>query len=200
MRPYSPGGILNALAAALGGSIPLTPSIHRLGRGLPGYLILFATHAFAPQRQEMSRRLPSPLVFLPISTHVTVTPGILSTSTFLQLASMRCSFRVEPWRFHTTLNKPPTRPLRPVNPDNACSLRITAAAGTELAGAYSPGTVLSLSWQKEFTDRNPSSSTRRRCIRVSPIVQDSQLLPPVGVWAVSQSHSGGSSSQTPYPS
>ncbi len=26
-------------------------------------------------------------------------------------------------------------------PDNACTLRITAAAGTELAGAYSYGTV-----------------------------------------------------------
>jgi hypothetical protein len=26
-------------------------------------------------------------------------------------------------------------------PDNARTLRITAAAGTELAGAYSPGTV-----------------------------------------------------------
>ena len=26
-------------------------SIHRLRRGLPGYLILFATHAFVPQRQ-----------------------------------------------------------------------------------------------------------------------------------------------------
>ena len=42
-------------------------------------------------------------------------------------------------------------------PDNACTLRITAAAGTELAGAYSPGTVtggrnlLVLPWQKPFT-------------------------------------------------
>ncbi len=27
-----------------------------------------------------------------------------------------------------------------MNPDNACTLRITAAAGTELAGAYSSGT------------------------------------------------------------
>ena len=27
------------------------PSIHRLRRGLPGYLILFAPHAFVPQRQ-----------------------------------------------------------------------------------------------------------------------------------------------------
>ena len=29
-------------------------------------------------------------------------------------------------------------------PDNACTLRITAAAGTELAGAYSYGTVKEL--------------------------------------------------------
>jgi hypothetical protein len=36
---------------------------------------------------------------------------------------------------------PPTRPLRPVIPNNASSLRITAAAGTELAGASSDGTV-----------------------------------------------------------
>jgi hypothetical protein len=28
-----------------------------------------------------------------------------------------------------------------MNPDNACTLRITAAAGTELAGAYSYDTV-----------------------------------------------------------
>ena len=28
-----------------------------------------------------------------------------------------------------------------MNPSNACHLRITAAAGTELAVAYSPGTV-----------------------------------------------------------
>ncbi len=31
-------------------------------------------------------------------------------------------------------------PFNPINPDNACTLRITAAAGTELAGAYSYGT------------------------------------------------------------
>ena len=37
---------------------------------------------------------------------------------------------------------PPTRALRPVNSDNARPLRITAAAGTELAGAYSPSTVI----------------------------------------------------------
>ena len=50
-----------------------TPSIHRLRCGLPGYLILFATHAFAPQRQLWSRKPPSPPVFLSISTHFTAT-------------------------------------------------------------------------------------------------------------------------------
>src|SRR6476661_185554 len=70
--------MLNALASARQGSIPATPSIHRLGLGLPGYLIPFAPPAFAPQRQVCSRRPPSPLVFLPISTHFTATPVIPS--------------------------------------------------------------------------------------------------------------------------
>src|SRR5476651_2207774 len=76
LRPYSPGGTLNALAPARKGSTPSTPSVHRLQRGLPGYLILFATHTFAPQRQLLSRWPPSPLVFLLISTHFTATRGI----------------------------------------------------------------------------------------------------------------------------
>ena len=46
--------------------------------------------------------------------------------------------------FHTRLVKPPTLALRPINPNNACTLRITAAAGTELAGASFVGTVSSL--------------------------------------------------------
>ena len=53
-----------------------TPSTHRLRRGLPGYLILFAPHAFEPQRQLSSSKPPSPLVFLLISTHFTATLGI----------------------------------------------------------------------------------------------------------------------------
>ena len=38
--------------------------------------------------------------------------------------------RVEPEYFTPDLHMPPTHPLRPVIPDNARSLRITAAAGT----------------------------------------------------------------------
>lgn len=41
------------------------------------------------------------------------------------------------WSFAYNKVKPPTNPLRPVIMDNARSLRLTAAAGTKLAGAYS---------------------------------------------------------------
>ena len=44
--------------------------------------------------------------------------------------------------------------------------------------------------QKSFTTRRPSSLTRHGWIRVAPIIQYSPLLPPVGVWAVSQSQCG----------
>ncbi len=53
--------------------------------------------------------------------------------------------------------------------------------------------------QQEFTFRKTSSSTRRCCVRLSSIAQNSLLLPPVGVWAVSQSQCGRPSSQIGYP-
>src|SRR3954469_7079160 len=56
------------------GSEPMSsplPSTHRLRLGLPGYLIPFATLAFAPQRQKRSSDPLSPPAFLPISTHFT---------------------------------------------------------------------------------------------------------------------------------
>ena len=72
-----------------------TPSIHRLQRGLPGYLILFAPHAFVPQRQLQSRKPPSPLVFLPISTHFTATPVIPLSSPALQPTSIQSNSHLE---------------------------------------------------------------------------------------------------------
>ena len=48
--------------------------------------------------------------------------------------------------------------------------------------------------------RGPSSRTRRGIIRLAPIVNDSRLQPPVGVWAVSQSQCGRTPSQAGYRS
>ena len=64
-----------------------TPSVHRLRLGLPGYLILFAPLAFAPQRQGWTSEPLSPLVFLPISTDFTLTPGIPLASPILKSGS-----------------------------------------------------------------------------------------------------------------
>ena len=91
--------MLNALAAALRGGNPLTLSTHRLRRGLPGYLILFAPHAFAPQRQYRASKSPSPLVFFRISTNFTSTLGIPLTSHELKTDSIEGSSEVEPRDF-----------------------------------------------------------------------------------------------------
>ena len=103
MRPYSPGGSLNALAPARQDWVPVTPSDHRLGLGLPGYLILFAPLAFVPQRQLWSSEPLSPQVFLPISTHFTATPGIPLTSLVLKSNSFNGSSGVELQAFTTDL-------------------------------------------------------------------------------------------------
>ena len=86
--------MLNALAAPLNPTDP-TASIHRLQRGLPGYLILFAPHAFASQRQFRASEPPSPLVFLRISTNFTSTLAVPLTSPELKILSIKGSSGVE---------------------------------------------------------------------------------------------------------
>ena len=73
--------------------------MHRLGRGLQGYLIPFAPHAFVPQRQFLSSKLPSQLVFLLISMHFTAPLRIPLTSLKLEMCSFKCSSGVEPQDF-----------------------------------------------------------------------------------------------------
>ena len=80
-----------------------TPSDHRLRRGLPGYLILFAPHAFVHERQCRPRELPSPSVFLRISTHFTATRGIPFPSAALKPCSHQCSSQVGPGDFTSVL-------------------------------------------------------------------------------------------------
>ena len=71
--------MLNAFAGGLShkGQIP---SIHRLLRGLPGYLILFDTRAFEHERHWRAGRLPSQSEFFVISMHFTATPRVPPSS------------------------------------------------------------------------------------------------------------------------
>ncbi len=117
-----------------------TASRHRLRRGLPGYLILFA-----PTLSHLSVSI-SPggrlchwcsFLYLRISPlHRKFHHPLPYSSSVVLDAVPRLSLG-----FHIQLAEPPTRALRPVIPINACTLRITAAAGTKLAGAYSVGNV-----------------------------------------------------------
>ncbi len=181
-------------------SIPPTPSIHRLQPGLPGYLIPFAPLAFAPQRQCLSRKPPSPLVFLPISTHFTATLGIPLPSPALQLRGFTGNSPVEPGAFtHNFRSR-----LRALYASNS-EQRLPPPYYRGCWHGVSRGFLqryrhcLRPSGQ-EFTIRKLSSSTRRCWVRLAPIAQNSPLLPPVGVWAVSQSQCGRPSSQTGYRS
>ena len=180
MRPYSPGGVLIAFTPARQESIPATPSTHRLPPGLPGYLIPFAPPAFEPQRQTQSSKPPSPLVFLPISTHFTATPGIPLTSPVLKSDSFqpitRLSRALLSWTYQTA--------CAPFTPNNS---------GQRLPPTYYRGCwhVVSRGFldryrhyrpdQQSFTSLSPSSLTRRRSVRVASIAENSPLLPPVGV-------------------
>ena len=118
----------------------------------------------------------------------------------------RWQFRGWATGFHRRLNVPPAHPLNLINPDNACTLRITAAAGTELAGAYSNATCNRsynshfIRVQKRFTTRRASiphavwldqasahcpifltAASRRSSVRVSVPMWGIFLLEPLGI-------------------
>ena len=96
---------------------------------------------------------------------------------------------------------PPTNPLRPINPDNACIPRITAAAGTDVSRCF-------------FSSYLHSLVTDKRSLRTLVLLPPLGITPSslrslrkiphcclqIGVWAVSQSQCGRSSSQTGYRS
>ena len=95
--------MLIAFASPLSPQSDRTAGIHRLLRGLPGYLILFDTHAFVPQRLFHPSRLPSQSEFFVISKHFTATPRIPPTLCVLKETSSRCSADVERLHFTTRL-------------------------------------------------------------------------------------------------
>ena len=137
MRPYSPGGALHGFPTAGSPSASPLPSAHRLRPGLPGYLIPFAPLAFASQRQKTSRTSLSPRAFLPISTHFTAPPEVPGPPTSLQTGRFGTTSPVEPGAFSLRRSHPPTRALSQVIPNNVRTVRLTAAAGTNLARASS---------------------------------------------------------------
>ena len=102
----------------------------RLQLGLRRSLICFAPLAFVPQRQEKNSNMPSPLVFLLISTHFTAPPQVPVASFSLYPLRLLLFPEVRPRSLKQDCKRRLRDTLRPMNPDNAWDLRITATAGT----------------------------------------------------------------------
>jgi len=77
-----------------------------------------------------------------ISTYFTTTPSVPDAPPKIKSGSIISLPPVKPWYLKNNLPNRLRNALRPINPDNACTLCITAAAGTELAGAYSHRTLI----------------------------------------------------------
>lgn len=88
--------------------------------------------------------------------------------------------------FLIKLHRPPTYPLRLFMMDNASTFCITAAAGTELAGAYLLITVIIFINNRILQRMLPSSFFNHYQITLSHIVQYSSLLPPTWARTLSQ--------------
>ncbi|KAK8349518.1 hypothetical protein V6Z12_A06G146700, partial [Gossypium hirsutum] len=110
--------------------------------------------SFTARTTGVSNPIRSPSFHLSVSVSAqqsAFTVGVLS-----DLYAFHCSTENSlcpyPLGFDGELKKPPTDALRPIIPDNACILCITAAAGTESADAYSPDTVITSFMGKEVHD------------------------------------------------
>ena len=123
-------------------------SIHRLRRGLLGYLIPFAPHAFVHWVSELSQHIAFAFdVLADINGFNPYTSNSMCLFQSLVYPSLPL---IRGWapRFNRRCDKPPTDALRPMNPDNAWGPRITAAAGTRLAAPYSTATIIVFSQLK----------------------------------------------------
>ncbi len=139
--------------------------------------------AFASQRQKTSRTSLSPRAFLPISTHFTAPPEVPGPPTSLQGGRIGAASPVEPGAFSDRRAAPPTRALSPVIPNNVRTVRLTAAAGTNLARASSrarsrtalhgPFRPLDRSLQPE--GRRPPRGVARSGLRPLPKILDCSL-------------------------
>ena len=202
MRPYSPGGALNTFASAVSPCQPTAwcPSFRARTTGVsnpvrsPGFR---ASASGGVQQLAFATGVPSDLYAFHRSTGSSSCPyparGIQYQRHFPGWAG----------RFHPRLACPPTRPLSPVNPNNVRTVRLTAAAGTNLArassrgrsrpcGPFSPSTVLynpkafvahaaSLGQGCPHCRRSSTAATRRCLASVSVPVARVVLSHPLGV-------------------
>ena len=147
LRPYSPGGMLNPLGVSPNSMLPddwhssFTVWTTRVSN--PVCSPHFRTSAsVSSQWAAFATDVPPNIyefhLYTRNSTHLSRTPDHQFWRQFRGWAP----------GFHPQLDGPPTCALRPVIPNNANPLRITAAAGTELAGVSLPATVIIITGER----------------------------------------------------
>jgi hypothetical protein len=102
----------------------------RLRLGIRRYLICFSPLAFESQRQLFPSNLPSPLVFLLISTHFTAPPKVPVAPKKFNPGDILPNTPIESRSLKKDLSGRLHVSLRPMLPDNARRLRITETSGT----------------------------------------------------------------------
>ena len=162
------------------------------------------------QRQHVPSDLFSPLAFQMISTHFTAPPFVPVAPRQLKIASIPSSSPVEPGDFSDRRGGPPARALSPVIPNNVRTVRLTAAAGTNLArassrdqsspcgpsspstGVYNPRAFIlhaaSLGQACAHCRRFSTAASRRSLGSVSVPVCRATLARPVGIAALVGRH------------
>ena len=139
-------------------------------------------------------------MFFPISTHFTATLGVPLSSPALKPSSFHRHTGLSPAVSRQTYMTAYMR-FTPNNSGQRLPPTYYRGCWHVVSRGFLLGYRHFLRHQRQrFTIRKPSSLTRRCCIRLAPIVQYPSLLPPVGVWAVSQSQCGRSTSQSGYRS
>ncbi len=138
-------------------------------------------------------------MFLPISTHFTATPEIPLTSPILKPGSFLCRLWLSPKISHKTCQTA-YAPFTPNKSEQRLPPSYYRGCWHEVSRGFFYRYRHYLPYRKEFTSQGISSSTRRCCVRVSPIAQNSPLLPPVGVWTVFQFQCVRAPSQAGYRS
>ena len=132
--------------------------------------------SFRASASVMSSEPLSPQVFLPISTHFTATPEIPLTSPILKPDSFHADFALSP-KISLRLVKPPYAPFTPNNSEQRLPPSYYRGCWHEVSRGFFYRYRHYLPIERSLHPKGFHPPTRRCCVRVSPIAQNSPLLP-----------------------
>jgi len=119
------------------------------------------------------------MVILLIFTNFTFTLKLFYIPNIFKLNSLKNIPKIKALVFYLEPKQPPKSPLRLVNMNNTSPIRVTAAAGTNLAGTFSKFTIIIFNLKQTVYEITKFLHPKQRLAGsyIIYIVQDSLLLP-----------------------